>query len=114
MQQISEFASKARSSLHRKLQQQRASARQTFQPAGPETSVPQPPLNRQQSTAGSNVLTVETKSTTIEAVKQSSPGMIVYSCLNCSLQDSNQFLPLKVQRIRVECPSLVMSFKFHP
>lgn len=74
MQQISDFASKARSSLHRKLRQQRASACQTFQPAGPETSMPQPPLNSQQSTAGSNVLTVETKRTTIEAVKQSSPG----------------------------------------
>uniref|UniRef100_A0A7C9AH75 DNA mismatch repair proteins mutS family domain-containing protein n=1 Tax=Opuntia streptacantha TaxID=393608 RepID=A0A7C9AH75_OPUST len=114
MRQISELASVARSTLHRKLQQYRASARQTFLPAGPDTSPPQTPVNIQQSTAGSNVLTVEIKSTTTEAVKRSSPGTITYNCLKCSLQGSNHFLSLKVQRVRVECLWLVTSFKFHP
>jgi len=114
MRQISELASVARSTLHRKLQEYRASARQTFPPARPDTSPPQTPVNIQQSTAGSNVLTVEIKSTTTEAVQRSSPGTITYNCLKCSLQGSNHFLSLKVQRVRVECLWLVTSFKFHP
>ncbi|KMT16438.1 hypothetical protein BVRB_3g050620 isoform B [Beta vulgaris subsp. vulgaris] len=75
MQQILDFASMARSALHKKMRQSRASARKSPHPEEANTHPPITPANSQHSATGANRLTLENGSaSSVEEVKASTSG----------------------------------------
>ncbi|XP_048496787.1 uncharacterized protein LOC104888114 isoform X3 [Beta vulgaris subsp. vulgaris] len=78
MQQILDFASMARSALHKKMRQSRASARKSPHPEEANTHPPITPANSQHSATGANRLTLENGSaSSVEEVKASTSAAVI-------------------------------------
>lgn len=76
MQQISEFASTARSSVHKKMRQYRASAHKSPLPAETISHPASTLINKQHPTTDANALVPETGSaSSVEEVKPSPSGI---------------------------------------